>query len=901
MSFQRKKVAVALAWALGVGSAAVLLSGTAIAADEKITVTGSNIKRVEGEGALPVTTITKEDIEKSGASTPMELLQLISANNTLGGNSFATVIGATTFSAQTASLRGLGGAFTLVLINGHRVDGFSGEIQGVQGVNLATIPFAAIERVEVLKDGASAIYGSDAIGGVINFIMRQDYQGADATVWYGAPTRSGGGKQWKVDATLGWGDLAKDRFNAFASASYMEQKNLQQRDRNFSNTSYRPEIGLIGVSGNTFPGYISTGGIGSPTYPNCGQSGINDPAVLGNRCFFDPSSYPGVEMIPDEKLTNLFASGRFQINRDWQAYATGLYSRDEVNYRIQPVPISNQFNFGPNGDIPASVLLPPTSPFYPHDLAAAAGVDGQPLNVRYRAVENGLRDTTDTNENWQVVGGVKGSWMNWDWDGGFHYSEGTTKEKLNGGFPLYSQVLPLLNSGVVNLFGPNTPDVSALVKATNYIGPTLDGTSKNYGVQAKTSGEVFNLPAGPVQVAAGVEARRETFAQNPAPVLATGDLSGFGGNILPVSATRNVEALFAEVNVPILKTLEGDAAVRYDHYSDFGNTTNPKVSLRWQPNQSFLLRGSYGTGFVAPSLYQLFTPNINGVSQTGLSDPIRCPVTNDTGFDCNTQFQVLFGGNAHLKPQESEQASFGFVVDPFEGASVSVDYFKFNIKETIVNGVAPATILNDTASLAQFGSLVTRGPVDPNFPNLPGRIINIIQTYINLGNQHIQGIDVDARYKTPMTNYGKFTFNLSGTYYLLYDQQQTDGSYAGFVSNALGNATPGVIPRWKHYATVNWEYGPWGATLANTFQSSYTDAQTDLDNNQRTVGALSLWDVQGTYTGFKNWILTLGVKNVLDTNPPVSNQQTTFQLGFDPSYYDPRARFVYGSIKFSFK
>src|SRR5664279_5432192 len=486
MTFQRKKIAVALTWAFGVGSAAVLLAGNAYAADEKIEVTGSNIKRVEGEGALPVTVITRQQIEKSGATTPVELLQLISANNSQGGTTFANVIGATTFSAQTASLRGLGGAFTLVLINGHRVDGFSGEIQGVQGVNLSTIPFAAIERVEVLKDGASAIYGSDAIGGVINFIMRQDYQGADATVWYGAPTRSGGGAQTIVSGTVGWGDLAKDRINAFASLSYMNQKNLTQVDRNFSNTSYRPEIGLIGVSGNTFPGYISTGGIGSPTYPNCGPSSINDPDILGSRCFYDPSATKGVEQIPDDKLWNFFASGRFQINRDWQAYLTGPYSRDEVNYRIQPVPISNQFTYGPNGDIPAAILLPPTSPFYPHDLAQQHGVDGQLLNVRWRAVENGLRNTTDTNENSQVIGGLKGAWHDWDWDGSFHYSEGTTKEKLNGGFPLYSKILPLLNSGVVNLFGPNTPEVSALVAATNYIGPTFDGTSKNYGVGGKT-------------------------------------------------------------------------------------------------------------------------------------------------------------------------------------------------------------------------------------------------------------------------------------------------------------------------------------------------------------------------------------------------------------------------------
>ena len=241
---------------------------------EKIEVTGSNIKRVEGEGALPVTVISREEIEKSGATTPMELLNLISANNSLGNTNLNQTIGATTFSAQTASLRGLQGGHTLVLINGKRVNGFAGEIQGVQGVNLAVIPFAAIERVEVLKDGASAVYGSDAVAGVINFILRSDYKGAEATVFYGDPTRSGGGSQEKYSGSVGFGDLSKDRFNVFVSVSYDHQKPLDQVDRNFSNDSTNEFLQLGGFAGssNTFPGNITTGGIGIPV-ANCGGNG----------------------------------------------------------------------------------------------------------------------------------------------------------------------------------------------------------------------------------------------------------------------------------------------------------------------------------------------------------------------------------------------------------------------------------------------------------------------------------------------------------------------------------------------------------------------------------------------------------------------------------------------------
>jgi iron complex outermembrane receptor protein len=907
MKFQRKKVATALAYVLGVGSVALLTATYAQAqqADIKVEVTGSNIKRVEGEGALPVTVLTRKDIDASGATNSMELLQMVSANNSSGNVSLGNVIGATTFSNQTASLRGLGGGRTLVLINGKRLTTSAGAVTGAEGVNLTSIPFEAIERVEILKDGASAIYGSDAIGGVINFITRTDYRGAEGTVQYGAPTRSGGGEQYIASGAVGFGDLSKDRYNAFFSLSYTEQKPLDQRDRDFSDTSYRPQIGLFGVSGNTFPAYINTGHIGSPTYPNCPSPNVGGPSevdLLGPRCFYDPSQTAGVEMIPDSKLWNFFGSTTFQINRDWQAYLTGTYSRDETRFIIQPTPISAALMYGPNGDIPATILIPPTSPYYPHDLAAAHGVDGQPLNVNYRAVAFGNRDSTDINENGQIVAGIKGAWKDWDWDGNFFYGESRTSERNNNGFVRYSQVLPLLNSGQINVFGDNTPEALALVDATQFREKTFDGKAKNYGVQGKTSGEIWKLPAGSLSLALGGEVRKEELTQNYNPALNSGDITGYGGNFLNIDASRNIWAAFAEAVVPITKTLEGDVAVRYDHYSDFGGTTNPKVSLRWQPVSTFLVRGSYGTGFLAPSLYQLYTPQTAGLSGTGLSDPLRCPPAVPVGEtqqqDCLTQFGVTFGGNPNLKPERSWQVSTGIVWEPLPGASMSVDYFKLNLSDTVSNGAPISTILQD---LGQYGGLVTRGPVDPNQPNLPGHIQTIQQTFVNLGNTHMEGIDLDLRYRTPMSSVGRFRFGLAGTYFIRYDSQQLDGSYLGGVSNAYGAVATGIIPRWKQYASVNWDLGSWNATLANTYQTSYVDYQTDLNGDQRRVGSMSLWDLQGQYTGFKNWTLTLGVKNLFDTNPPVSNQQNTFQLGFDPSYYDPRARFVYGSVSYAFK
>jgi iron complex outermembrane recepter protein len=909
MNPRMKTLSLALAQVLGAGLAMTVASAPATAQTttaqtrEKIEVTGSSIKRVEGESALPVTVISREEIEKSGATTPMELLNLISANNSLGNIALTSTIGATTFSAQTASLRGLQGGHTLVLINGKRVNGFAGETQGVQGVNLAIIPFSAIERVEILKDGASAVYGSDAIAGVINFILRSDYKGAEASAFYGAPTRSGGGAQEKYTASVGFGDLERQRFNVFFNASYDHQKPLDQRDRNFSNDStenFLNNLGGFAGSSNTFPGNFTTGGIGIVGHSgtNCGANPNNVFVTALGGCFFDPARQPGVESISEDKNANFFLQGKLQLTNTWQAYAHALYGKDENNFIIQGAPISSVFAFGPNGD-PATITVQPSSPFYPHAAAAAKGVDGKPLNVRWRTTPLGGRDTTDTNTGYQLVGGLKGTIADrWDADVSYSYSQGKLTEHTNGGFFLYSKLLPILNSGQIDLTTVNLPaDQLALLHQSDFIADVLHGKSSTSMVNAKVSGDLFRMPSGAVAGAVGVDLRKEKLDETPAFEYTQADITGYGGSAGAIHGDRDVKAAFAELNIPLLRNLELDAAIRTDDYSDFGRTNNPKVSLRFQPNRSVLLRTSYGKGFLAPSLFELSSPQTSGVSATGLSDPVRCPVTHNSGIDCVTQFGIVFGGNPNLQPEKSEQFTAGIVLEPTNAFSVSADYFKIRLNNGITNGIPVTTILAD---LAQFGGLVHRAPADPSEGGLPGRIVTIDQTFINLGSTHIEGIDVEAHYKFAPMRYGRLRLDMSGTYYNRYDFQDAPPaqSFTGFVGTAFGSNVVGVIPRWKHYAALTFDTGPWSATLANTYQTSYTDWQTDFNGNERTVSSMSLWDAQGSWSGLKNFVFTLGVKNLLDTNPPATNQQNTFQVGYDPAQYDARARFVYGQVKY---
>ena len=884
-----KKHSLGLAIAAALGGGSIALAALPAAAQqaqkiEKIEVTGSNIKRVEGEGPSAIVVMSRDEIEKSGATNVYDLLGMVAANQSIGSVAVNNVVGSLTFSAQTASLRGLGGGRTLVLLNGKRLNSFSGEINGVQGVNLSTIPFSAIERVEILLDGASAVYGSDAVAGVINFIMRKDFRGAEVSAYYGAPTRGGGGgEQQTYKGSIGFGDLNKDRFNVFVAASYDKQDPLEQRARSFSNTAFIPSIGYNTTSGQTFPGFISTGGIGSIGFPNDCAPSHN---YGTGRCVFDPATYPGVNGIPEAELTNVFASGTYRFSNSLEGYLTGNWSDSKVRNVIQPVPISDAFG--------VPILLPPSSPFYPHDLAAAHGVDGQPLNVRYRAVENGNRDSTDTNKQWQVVGGLKGNVGRWDWDASVTQNEGTTNQILSGGYPLNSLIQPLLSSGRVNLFGPNTPQITDEIRATNYNGPTFNATAKSSLLEAKMSGEAFSLPSGPVGLAFGATKGKEELDQNPAPVLATGDISGFGGNLLPLSRDRDTWAAYVEANIPLFRTLEANVAVRHDDYSDFGGTTNPKYSLRWQPTNQVLVRTSYGTGFLAPSLFQLYQQNTSGVTQAGLVDPLRCPITGDA-IDCAGQFPVTFGGNPELKPEESKQWSVGFVLEPMTGFSVSADWFDLKLSETVTTGIAPGAILND---LNQYGSLVTRAP---GTAQLPGIITNIDQRFVNLGKVHIQGIDASATYALPPTPAGRFRLAVNGTYMIKYDIQQLDGSYAGFVSNSLFSPVIGLTPRWKSYQSIDWENGPWTVHLGNSYQSAYTDVQLDQNGNERTVSSMSLWDLQVRWKAWRGLTLALGARNLLDTNPPLTNQNNTFQGGYDPSYYDARGRVAYVQATYAFR
>ncbi len=846
---------------------------------DTLYVTGSNIPRTDVETALPIQVITREDIERSGAINAASLLSQVSAN--LIGTTDAVFVGTGRVGLSSANLRGLGEGSTLVLLNGRRAANYAAT--GAT-VNLNFIPVAAIERVEILKDGASAIYGADAMAGVVNFILRTDFRGVQLSA-YGAATQHGGGDQWQATVTAGYGDLTADRFNVFVTANYQKNDALPARDRPFSRTAYRPDEYTAPADYQaTFPANIRIGSTWvNPSFAAGCMPPISVPLPGTQMCGYDHLAF--INLLPPVERTNVLAGATWQVAPNQQLFAQYLYSYDRYD-RIGHINSASSAVTPQNGPI----RYPAGGPFYPAEFAAAQGISGD-LALNYRTFPLGPVKAQLRTEAQHLVAGAEGLVGGWNYNLAFVYSQNTVKNS-GSGMASARRLIDAMATGLVNPFGPSGPEGEALLSGAAWSGELVHDKAITSSLEAKASKEIYSLPAGALVLALGTEARREQLDINWSPEATSGDILGVP-QAQSTTGSRTVEAVFAEFNVPIARGLEAQLAARYDHYSDFGGTTNPKVAVRWQPNTAWLLRASYGTGFRAPTLPDLWTPASLLRSARGNKDPRRCDITG-LPTDCGGMFPVVFGGDPDLQAEESRQWSLGAVWEPVTGFSVGVDYWKINKTKTI------GALTNDQI-FAYFDLFeerhILRGSVEPAFPTLPGPIVQVIETTQNLGELWTSGVDVDLNLRGPATPFGRLGFNLNGTYVDEW-QQQLDGVH--YIA-AVGRSIVGAVPRWRHYATLHWSYGPWGATLAQVYSSGYTEINPRLPNNERKVGAYDIWNLQGTYSGLKNTMLTLGIKNLFDRAPPFSNQTALGLVMFDPRYADPRGRLFYAQLAVTFK
>ena len=909
---------------------------------ERIEITGSNIKRVHAEGALPLQIISRQEIEKAGIASVEQLVMQLSSNgnglDNLSSNA-DVVAGAARGNngATAANLRGQGANATLILLNGRRVaaHGLNGGI-----VDLNSIPLAAIERVEILKDGASAIYGTDAVGGVINFITRKDFTGVNLQAFADLPIDAGG-DIYRYSVTAGWGNLDRDRFNVMGSLTFRQHKALRGEDRDWVNT-FQPNRGLsvdtrgtpiatalpinsirtalssrnsAGVlqngTGPTQPGttVAMSGGINILDLP--GGAGCSSVAGMAPydevlwatpsarwACAWDTGRAAMIQQPVDD--TNFVGRASYRITNNATAYAELTASKVETKKSFS----NNQLSSSTSATSPLfNMVYPSTGSSYTAVFNAIAAVfptieenRGQGIAFRWRCMPCGPRELETTAKTDRILVGLDGSLGKWDYRVGASRARSDVRSVIGDGYYFDDQFFPLLRNGTINPFSlTQSPAAIAGIAAASAKGVKLYGGEFTLQqADATVSGPAFTLPAGEVSIAAGVDIRKEKYKfQGDERDLANqrgifnvpfDNTNALGG------VTRDIKAIYGEILVPITKSLELTGAVRHDDYTGFGGTTNPKISFRFQPNDFWLLRGGYNTGFRVPTFNQLF----NGITESPFSaltlvDFSRCPagVVSSTPGCESIRPTILTGGRPDLGPEESRQYNMGIVVAPTDWFSASLDYWDIKREGTI-------QLLDITVLSRNFASFPDRF-----FRDASGNLVTIDDRWINGGETKTRGIDVNLKLNG-RAGPGRYVATLDGTY--LIEKKSRVAPQAPNPSEVANFTRAGDLGlRWKHNATFTYVLGDWSATMQQLHSTGYKDSVLPGVLNGTVVPSqwkpnvddYTIYNVSVTYTGIKRLSITAGVKNIADRAPPFAvayDGNTGAGSSWEPRVADPRGR-----------
>jgi iron complex outermembrane receptor protein len=910
---RRTQLSLAVGAAFGVGIAGFapgVQAQSSTQALDRVEVTGSLIKRVESELALPVTNISMDELQRAGITNAEQTLRAITQNNA-GGAVTSGSVSANNGGASYASLRALGAQRTLVLLNGKRI--INNPNQTV-AVDLNTMPMAAIERIEVLSDGASATYGTDAIAGVINYITRKQYQG----ITVGAETQlpeEGGAETYLANVLAGWGNLATQGWNVFGGFNFRKQLPLGGTERSFMESSYIPARGFDGTSSTTFPGNYSQSGTitnTNPTLPGCfPPSSIR----VRNNSFCSADTQVFTDVLPDQEQYSLFLKGSAALGENNTLSAEYFYSKNIVNSQIAPSPETG-------------LTMQPNSPFFPGNgitpITNPALNPANSISVGWRTTALGPRQTEIENETQRAVLSLDGNAKGWDYTANLLWSTAHVTSEFKQGYgnrsALVNGMLGQNGAPFLNPFGSQTAQGLAYMQANQVLGQIQDIDGTMWSINGAAQTQFGKLAGGPMSLAIGAEYRSEdnTFKTDTAKASQSSS-SGLAGAAPLREGDRHVWAIAAEMNFPILKNLEAAVAVRYDDYSDFGGTTNPKVAIRYQPVEALLLRGSYNTGFAAPTLAQLYAPNATTFTGGRYSDPVLCPngVPNLAAGavpsrDCGLQFQQLTGGNPNLQPEESDAWTVGFVFQPTPEISFGLDYWNYKVTDNL-GVIGETTIFGD---YSKYSSLFVRCSAAPpsrtatiGACQIPGGdpLAYIVNTQQNLGETKTQGIDGQFNWKGRPGPYGTFSFELRGTYVLKYEfQVEPNGQFYDPVGN-FNAQFGGPVIRYQQVTAFGWQYGAWQANLFNRFFTGYKDQNPGGTSvqaawNDNTVGKTSLWNLSATWTGIKGLTLQAGVLNLLDSDPPYSNQVLRFQSrAYDDRFASPIGRTWQLAAKYEFK
>jgi iron complex outermembrane receptor protein len=824
---------------------------------EKVEIVGSHLKRVDREGPAPVSIYRRDDIEASGAARLGDFLLALPFGGTGGLDDRSTSFSPGFEGTAALSLRGLGPGATLVLLNGRRLAAYGLALfdNDETFVDLNSLPLAAVERVEILRDGASAIYGADAIGGVVNIVLRRDFSGAEAAARVGQSTR-GDARRAYASASLGAGDLDVDRYNAFVTLDAQRQDAVPMVARSFSRSAdQRPRGGFDGRFPTSSPPTIQLPEGDPFAAADCPPDRVI-PALIstvrGTFCAFDSNLYN--PLLPQIERVGALAVGSIAPATDLRMYAELAFNHLVATKQLSPAPVSTV--------VPADA---PTNPF------------GQDAVVLWRPLDAGRRQGETTIDFRHAVAGAQGAWRRWEWDiaGGAT----TIDTQAHGRNELrLSAVLEALRIGELNPFTRNNdPAVLASVRAER----TDRYTGRSRFVQAKASTEVAQLEHGPLALAIGAERRRESFATALDPLTLGGEINGV--SVSDSSAARGVGAVFAEVNWPLAKGLEAQLAARHDRYSDFGSSTSPKVALRWRPAPALLLRASAGRGFLPPTLPQVNRPRAAG---EGVFDPVRCPVTqsfDDCGGGTGIYSQQ---GNPDLGAERSRQHNVGIVVEPIAGWSASLDVWRIaHIGKILFGG--DYILRNESA----FPGRVLRAPASPEDAalGLPGPILEFRDAYINVASRDVRGVDVELKGRFASVFEGALSLGATVSYLDRFVERVTPLDAATDAAGGDGR------PRLRASASTEWQRGSWQLGIVARHIGSYRYLQP-IDDAPRTVASWTVLDLNIAWRGARDRV-SLTLYNVADRDPPFRS----IGVGYDyQAMHDPLGGFVSLAWRHSF-
>jgi iron complex outermembrane recepter protein len=868
---------------------------------ERVEITGSAIKRIDAETAVPVTIVKMVDLKAQGVSTVEQIMSTLSAVQMTQTSS--QQVGAGTGGASFADLRGIGSNKTLVLLNGRRIA--NNAIDG-SAPDLNMIPFAALDRVEVLRDGASSLYGTDAIGGVINFITRKDYRGGSLTLGVDLPSKAGGESR-NVNLGFGFGDLATQGFNVFGFVDITKINPIDGLQRPF-NARFPG-----GLSPTPFPAnYYQNGDVtGNPAAPGCNNPSYLTPTGDGTSCYIATAAFVDYTTKSDRKSAML--RGSVKLGADHTLTAEWFSTSNDSISRIAPVPygtlwmnklrpdgsLNPYFPGNPGAITPAFTINPA---YTQANMSPRPGVNLQPgfIIVKWRALAGGSRTNESQNDQQRLLLSLDGTLGDWDYQLGAAVNENKIKEIVRG-YSDGNKIAVAMANGLINPFGAQDAAGDAAIQAA-----LLGGNLQNHKGKVTTADGRLSRELGDwfgtgnkAALAVGFELRHEDFrsAANPPVAELLVASTGVDPNSLS-QGKRDVYAAYSELNVPLTKQLDVTAAIRYDKYSDFGNTVNPKFGVRYQPLKNLLFRGSFSTGFRAPSLYELNASQ--AYTNTGtVSDPVNCPDGKNPipgkskALNCNVQFQRLTGGNLALEPEKAKNLTFGVVFEPTANLSVGVDFWSIRQKETIA-ALSETTVLGDATTFAQYIKRNSSGDLSIDGFSCPGSQCGYLDLrQQNLGGTNARGIDLSVTSRIKLGGMGDLSLGLNSTFVDKYEYQDfRNGPWNQNVGVYSGTAP---IFRWQHAVSARLKAGAWSLGATGHYKSGYVDQ--DPENR---VSAYTTVDAYASFEANSNVSFTLGITNLFDRDPPYSNQGEVFQANYDPRFADPTGRKLYAraSLKF---